>query len=241
MSARSDCMQRLLVGDLDEDSEEARAFFAAHPDARAELAGLRRAEGLVWQARRERDLDVQLALELPDSPASPVSTGPDVEGLLNEALSGSAGARAGATAATALPRPRSTRGWPVAAATLAAALLAVLLWRPWLAPDSAQILDPGPTLGSGLRLTHPLGEADGIDEFRWEYDLEPGQYFIVSVFDPGDRLHPLTTSPELEHAAWKPDPVEMQAWPDTFEWQVSVMSSGRTVLAQSAVVEQRSP
>jgi len=226
MTEREEGLQRLLVGDLDPDSDEARRFFAEHPGAREELESMMRLEVAIREVGRERDEVVAAAM------AAPEPTGLEAERFVAERLART----------RAAPQRAPFRFLPWAGALAAAAGLTLYLGGPWTpatgGPGGAP--DRGPVLGTGLVLLAPVSEAGQIAELRWEYELEQGQYFRVAVYDPGEPFDPVATSPELQEHSWRPDPADVARWPDPFTWQVQVLAGGGVELERSAQA-RRSP
>lgn len=117
---------------------------------------------------------------------------------------------------------------------MAVAASLMLAWRPWAPRERIDSTpDPGPVLGTELRLVAPVGEVTTFEEFRWEYELEGAQYFRLLIYDAEEPFDPLV-SEELDEPRWRPDDAEREALPRRLLWEVRVMETERTELAASA-------
>lgn len=224
---RDSALERLLTGDLDPDSDEARELFVADPDASSDLQRARGIEAAVRLAGEERRSVVDEALGLEGAPG---------EDKVRQWVQAHLGTAPPAAARTAPARP-----WPWLVAAAAAAVF--LIWmRPFAAEDAQPApLDPGPAMGaSALRLLSPVGDVELLDEFRWEYELERGQYFQLVVY-AGDGAAELAVVDDLEEPSWRPDPQEIETWPSDLVWEVRVRSGGRDLLSPASASVRRSP
>lgn len=224
MSAHGDLLQRLLVGELDPDSDEAREFFMRNPEERARFEALRDVERRIGQAAADRASDVEAALEERAAPGEEL-VAHLVERHFAERAERAEGVGRGESTDRPSAGPRARWWLPLVA--LAASVL--LLWRPWTGSTPGPVPDPGPLLGGELRLLQPVGAVDEFDEFRWEYDLEGTQYFRVEVIDPEDPFGEPLASEEPTEPLWRPDADEIERWPDALEWRVDVMETGAAV------------
>ena len=225
MSAREEWLERLLVGDLDPDSKEARRFFDEHEGAREELEAMRGMEVAIRSVGRERREVVDAATRVPEP------MGLEAESFVSERLAESAPIPG--------PDPLGALRWIVPLA--AAAALVLFLWGPFGGAGTADTApERGPIMGGELVLLPPLPEAGRVDELRWEYELERGQAFQVFVYDPDDPFEPIASSPVQKQTHWSPDPEQTESWPDRFTWEVQVVRDRRVETSVSQQV-LRSP
>ena len=228
MSAHDDLLQRLLIGALDPDSDEAREFFMENPEERARFEAMQDVERRIGAAAADRASEVQAALEEGAAPGEDLVAGL-VERHFAERVEPAEREAAGA--------PRSRARWWLPVLAVAASVL--LLWRPWTGTTPEPAPDPGPALGGELRLLQPVGTVDDFDEFRWEYDLEGAQYFRIEVFDADDPYGESLDEAEPTEPLWRPDPDQAASWPDAIEWKVSVMETGSSVDHDFATAQRR--
>lgn len=220
MSGHEDVLQRLLVGELDAGTPEARAYLSRHPEAAAELEAMRRVEAALERVAHERETVVREAERLEGAPGEAL-----VEQVVHD------GRRRFASARSVLPR----------LALLAAAGLVLFLWHPWSIGPPTEVPPRGPSMGPELRLLAPTGAVDRLEELTWSYSLEPSQVFRVLVYDPDDPLTVVADSGELEESRWRPPRAQVESWPNPLRWEVQVLEEGRSVAVAGATLRRRSP
>ena len=162
-----------------------------------------------WGAAERRDLEEALALE----------AAPGEESVAETVRTLAEGSQATEVAT-----------WPKWAALAAAGILAALgAWAFFPVGDGQD--GPPVILGDGFEGLNPQGTLSGSPEgFRWTYDLAPGGWFLVEVFDSSDA--PVLRSPELETPLWELTGSQRQALPPEFRWEVRAF--GPTGLEDSA-------
>ena len=229
--AREALLMRLLTGELDPDSDEARAAFEAQPGLREELEVLRELERGVASAGDERR--EILAEAGRGTPASDLAPGEDQVADLVEGHF--ARAERALPPAPSKPRPSLLR-WAVPLA-IAAAIALVFMTRSSRTPEP---LDPGPVMGTVVRDLRPAGVVADYSEFTWTSEAPAHFGYRVLVYDAAaDETSPeIAASPDLDEPRWKPAG-DTSAWPDTIRWVVKVMDGQLPVELASATASRR--
>jgi len=219
-------LERVVVGDLDESSPEARALLSSCAGCRARLAKLRAtAAALEEEGEVERAILVE-ARETRDA----------------------AGAKSAASVLRGLatpPAPRRPAAAPPRRAFVALAAAAVLvvaaglLWNA-LARRGSGVDDP--TLGGALVLDAPNGAVTEYGTFRWRYTLPPDGRFEVVVFDDsGAGTAEIAKSGRLTQPEWTPPEEARARFGRAIRWQVSAFDVEGGLRAREETRASRSP
>jgi len=203
----------------DTHDEALSAFLAEAPD---EATALRTAfESSPWAgcascrerieehltlARRLDALGHQEREERVAQPVTPTAPG-RAEAALRERLMG--------REQTLPPRAPSRR--PPSWAWLAA-LAAGLLVFVWLRSGERRV-DPGPVLGTGLVLEHPVGEVESLTPFTWQGEDPGAGWYRIQVWPEGGTP-PLDSGP-LHTTSWSPSPEALQGC-SRIRWRVEL-------------------
>lgn len=199
-SHRESIAVRLLAGDLDPGSEEARGVLAAEPDLARELAEL--------QALGDRlDAVGRLRRAVQREASGEPRVHVDVGLTLRDAARGR-GRRAARSA---------RRRWTAAAAA------AIVLASSWLvlssSPGAGEAVPASNVVEVAFRALHPVGEVADYAPLEWSRAGESRGWYLVRVFGADDApgAAPIADSRRLDEPRWQP---VTDAWPDSIRWEV---------------------
>lgn len=206
----AELLERLVTGELAEDSAEARDAFAQRPALRERLAALRAVAATLDAAAADERATLDEAQHIERAP------GHDrVEAALRAA-------RAGESGPGAARRPNSRRGLLLALGSLAAAALVVVGRGLFSADEAAPPVHLG---GSGVELLTPLGEVAQYGTFRWRSDFPADTTYHLELRDAtegGDADWKHTTR-AMSTTEWTPpDDLEL---PAKVRWEVEARDS----------------
>lgn len=184
-------MARILAGELDPDSVEARAAAARDPKLRAELAEMAALEGRLAAVGGEIRAGEAGRAEGEDAA---------VEGFRRHA--GGLGHAGG-------------RLWRIALA--AAALIAAVAVGVRLAGDRADVQPAPRSLGSGGCVA-PTGAVRAYATFAWDLKLPPNGAFELDIRDASGM--PVLRVPDLGKQSWTPGAADLAKLPERIRWRV---------------------
>lgn len=199
-SQRDSFATRLLAGDLDPDSEEARSVLRTDPDLARELRELRalsRRLDAVGRLRRSVELG---------------SSAESVSADVGRTLLGAAHAR---STAPVLVGPWARHRWTAAAAVaLAIASTWLVLRRGTGAATPAETV-----VEAALQALHPVGDVADYAPLEWTPAGAADGWYLVRVFGADDPpgSDPIAASRRLAEPRWSP---VTDAWPDAIRWEV---------------------
>lgn len=234
-------MRRLLSGELDPASEEARAALEAAPELRERL---RRAQEVVEA--------IDSGAGAPAGNAAPPAGG--------AAPPGGGGAAVPETVAPAVEfervpfaepppewlasepkRKRPASFYWVSGSAIAAASLLIYLM---LASDPA-VYDPTrrTDVGPQIEFRGPMGLTSDYGVFAWSGDLAPGGHYEVQVYAQSEDGFgaAIERSPSLQEPLWDPGPEVMASWPDAIRWEVLVYDGEGRLETSAAIEASRTP
>lgn len=207
-------MRRLLTGEVDPASEEARAALEAAPELRERL---RRAQEVV------EAIDGAGADAPPEVERVPFAE-PPPEWLASEPK-----------------RKRSPEFyWISGSAAIAAALLIYLMvTSDPTVYDPTRRTDVGPQ----IEFRGPMGLMSDYGTFAWSCELSPGGHYEVQVYADaeGDFGPAIERSPPLDEPEWDPGPEVTATWPDAIRWEVLVYDGEGRVETSAAIEASRPP
>lgn len=223
-------LAEVLTGERSERDAEVRARLEDCAACRQELEEMRAAMALLDDAGDQERRTFAEAESIGSAPGVE-----KVEPVVAELFADDGGA----------PAPGRRPGrllWFAAAAAVAAALLLFVL-GPRTERGGEGAGAPDVVLGpeNTLRCVAPVGPVDHYDVFRWEGELEAGQWFVVEVFAE-DGVLPDAVSPSFEdedERAWTPTPTRIAALPAHIRWRVSVMDDRGFVASAEAEAQRR--
>ena len=194
-------LEAVVVGDLAEDSAEARAVLEGCAPCRAKLAELRAVTGLIDdEVAQMRDVFAESATVV-DAPGA-------------DRVHATIAGQTGGGTITPMTRPIGRRAFAAAAALLVVAGAAFFVGK--YAGDEG----PDSVLGiHSLECVFPRGEVDAVGYFEWAGELPDGEFFVIEFYDDaGDTdVAPLKKIEYLTETRWEVrDPLP---W-SRFQWRV---------------------
>jgi hypothetical protein len=207
MSEREELLRQIAAGDIGPDDPAVAELSARDPSLRQEVAELLELVAAIdsagSQARADKQVAAQLRLQ-------------DRQALVERAIRTLVADGSPAASPSGTRARWTRRAWIARVAILAAAaVLALVVWRPWSRPGG----DRSPRfLGeAGLTLVAPIGAVEAFEEFRWKVGDSRASWFEIAVY--GDRGE-LYRERDLRETRWRPPPAELARWPDEIRWQV---------------------
>jgi len=259
-------IQRVLVGELDEDDPVVRERLASCATCAADLAALRDVELRVREDAAEERAVFQAAESMPGAPGAdrvePILRA-RVESTASTETARSPMATPGSISPTSAP-PSATGGAPGRVpgsdgterreparppgawgrlawlAVAAAALLALLVWGP---DGNGGAAETPLLLGDeDLRLLGPRGEVGALDDFRWEAGLPPGGWFELVVFDdtPAGDAAKVEHVRHLEESSWRAADDRERSFPAAIRWELRVLDATGSVISSGDARARRS-
>ncbi len=205
-------LRDILVGDISEESVEARKTLGKCPDCRHRLAELRKVQTDLDRTARERDVMLRDARNRESAP------GLDrVETTLRQAAAGSR-----SSSSPSAPNTRSWR-WSLPAAIAASLAIAFLLLGPFSGDDKPT--EPDTILGTRIvEVISPVGSYDAEPVFRWRGELPDEGWYEVKVYSVGapPGATSMGESDQIDEPQWIPTATEVRDWPQAIEWEVRV-------------------
>ena len=232
-SVHRERIRAVVADDLDERDPALQRQLSDCAECRSELAGLRRAQGLLDQvAAEEREVLGSLDRNRRDP-----RIGEFVRARIAERQVASAPPPAPplrvVPPAPAVPRRRALWVAAAAAAVIAAGWLAKLLLD--RAPQRSQSPVLGPSDDSAA--LSPSGKVASYAPMTWNLTLQPGERFQLVVWDDveGARAAPRLDTP-VDENRWIG---ETTSWPGRIRWEVRVIdATGQVVLTRRARAER---
>ncbi len=219
----NELLERVAAGDLAPDPPEGAERLATRADFERELRSSLAAREELDGLGPERIAVEQDARALPHVPRR--------AGIHDPVR---ARARRGATQGHA-SRPTAGRSMLPVAWVLAAAGLALLLWRPWSGPATGSVDGP---LGRITDLS-PQGPVAEYGTFTWSCEAGPGDSFVLQLYDAATDKR-LLPPQELMTNRWTPDAGASAKLSDSIRWRVRVNRASGEVQAAEAFA-QRAP
>ncbi len=192
-----DVLERVIVGDLDDDDPLAREMLEKCPPCREQVERLRGLQStLDGLGAEERDV-------VGDFARAPAFD-PRVESALRAQIDGP---RAG----------RVPRAAAIAVVAVAAALL--LLFIRGRGPEPDRRGPSGTTLGGTIELLEPAERVSEFGTFRWRYDLPAGSRFELKIRDASGTV---VVDESLTEPQWTPTREQRDRLTPEIHWEVVV-------------------
>jgi hypothetical protein len=185
---RRSLLQRVVCGEASASDPAVQRALAADAELREELHQLLAVQARLAATARDERETLTAALDQPGAAPSF-----DAAAALRQA-------------AGIGPRPVRRRAWLVAAA---AVLLGGLGWVLWPRPEGPAV--PDTPLGGSLRIVAWDRAGQGV-RLAWRDGLEPGQRFVVRVYDLGGRM--LGAPVSTDDDEWTFAGETVRGWPD---------------------------
>jgi hypothetical protein len=217
---REKLLHDILTGDLDPEEDRVKKHCEEDPEFRQRLEELR---AVTEQLDGDRDLQDQ---------------------ILEEARANRTAADRAQVREVLPPAERTTSAshpipWRLAVGiALAASVMLLVAWSAGWIGDRESPRNGGLLIGSSeIEIIAPTGMVPEITRFEWSFDLRPGGWFEVHIFDgPSEGARELATSGELGSPGWEPSGEIRKRLPETIFWEVKAFALPRAVVGFSGRV-----